>query len=242
MARAPGRSYAMMVTGFVLRSLFSLLIIFICLLLGWRVFISNRLPFDFKRIHPNQTLANAYRENGEVLTLFTQGQATTTKAESNYGYFSIPRFVFIEEANQVQVVFRYNNSTLEAVQRDLGLAEEPPRGVEVFDVTLVTVTDLTPEDDSDNVDGSSALQKVRTAPTGEPMIETTLLYTYFLYTFDNVSTDDGVLAVFMDIYYGDTPDYATEALGTLRLYHYQSSRTPVELSGKERRALGAFAG
>jgi len=240
MSRAPGRSYAMMVTGFVLRSLFTLLIIGICALLFWRVFISARVPAAYKRLAPNEVLASAYRENGNTLTIFTQDQSTTTKAENNYGYFSVPRFVFIEEADQVQVVFRYNNSTLEAVKTDLALENDLPRGEEIFDVSLVKITDLTPEDTSDNTDGSAALSSQRLAPTGEPVIKTTALYTYFLYTFDGVEIASDTLVIFMDIYYGSTPDYGTPALGTLRLFHHETPRTPVELTSKEKRSLADY--
>ena len=66
-------------------------------------------------------------------------------------------------------------------------------------------------------------------------VDTTALYTYFLYTFDGVDTGADVLAVYLDIYYGT--NYEGQALGTLRLYHYQTEREPVRLRSKERRAL-----
>ena len=41
-------------------------------------------------------------------------------------------------------------------------------------------------------------------------------------------------------YYEGAIDYTVEALGTLRLYHTESERLPLELSKKEHKALEAF--
>ena len=135
----------------------------------------------------------------------------------------------------MQVVFRYNNSTLEQIKEDLNLAEVPARGVEIFDVSLVTVRDTTPADASDNTDDSPNLAKERIAPS-DKKIDTTLLYTYILYTFDGVEIAPDTITAFFDIYYGASDD-SLPALGTLRLYHCESPNLPVELSRAERKAL-----
>ncbi len=231
---APRKSFKLWVLGIVLRALFGLLILAMVLLLLWRVYFSGILPKEMKRLAPNDTLKAAYAAEGEF-EMFTQKQATITKVDGyNYGYFGVPRFVFIPAASQVQVVLRYNNSTLKKVQSDLGLAEPLPRGKEIFDVTAVVVRDLTPGDTTDNADGNENIGQTRVAATAVS-VDTTALYTYFLYTFDGVDMGNDVLAVYLDIYYGT--DYTEKALGTLRLYHYQTERLPVRLSAKERRAL-----
>ena len=236
----PRKSYALWLTGHILRFLFTLLIFAVCALLIWRVFISGSLPKEMKQLAPNAPLAEAYRTHGDALTLYTQEQNTLTRADSNYGYFGVPRCVFIPQAQQIQVVFRYNNSTLEHVQADFSLAEAPPRGVEIFDVTVVKVLDTTPEDKSDNTDDSPNLKKERIAPT-DRRITTTLLYTYCLYTFDGAEMTPDTVAAFLDVYYGETVDYNAAAYGTLRLYHCESENLPATLSGKEEKALQAFA-
>lgn len=232
---APRKSFRLWVFRGVLRALFGLLVLAVVLTLLWRVYFSGILPGTMKRLVPNDAVRAAYAGAGDELSLFTQKQATITKVDGyNYGYFGVPRFVFIPSARQVQVVLRYNNSTLKRVQADLGLDAPLPRGEEVFDVTIVTVRDLTPDDLSDNEDGNEHIGQTRIRPT-DVRTDTTALYTYFLYTFDGVDTDPDVLAVYLDIYYGT--DYTQKALGTLRLYHYQTERLPVRLTAKERRAL-----
>ena len=233
---APRKSFKLWVLGGVLRALFGLLIFAMIAVLLWRVYFSGILPKDMKRLVPNDTLKAAYAGAGD-LSMFTQKQATITKVDGyNYGYFGVPRFVFIPAASQVQVVLRYNNSTLKNVQNDLGLTDALPRGEVVFDVTAVIVRDLTPEDASDNEDGNENIGQTRVAATAV-VVDTTALYTYFLYTFDGVDTGNDVLAVYLDIYYGT--DYTKQALGTLRLYHHETERQPVRLTAKERRARTA---
>lgn len=231
----PQKSYALWIAGHCLRALATLLVFAICALVLWRVFISSRPPKEMKRLAVNDALTAAYAAHGDALELYTQEQASVTRGEQNYGYFGITRCVFIPQAKQVQVTFRYNNSTLEQIKEDLNLAEEPPRGVEIFDVSLVTVRDTTPEDKSDNTDDSANLAKDRVVPS-DRRIDTTLLYTYILYTFDGVEIQPATITAFFDIYYGE-PDYSQPALGTLRLYHCESPNLPVELTRAERKAL-----
>jgi hypothetical protein len=232
----PQKSYALWIAGHCLRALATLLIFTVCALVLWRVFISGNPPKEMNQLAVNDALQAAYDVHGDALELYTQEQASVTRGEHNYGYFGITRCIFIPQADQVQITFRYNNSTLEEVQNDLNLPEEPPRGVEIFDVSLVTVCDTTPEDKSDNTDGSASLAQSRIAPTAR-RIDTTLLYTYIHYTFDGVEITSDTITAFFDIYYGE-PDYTAPAMGTLRLYHYESVNLPVELTRAERKALG----
>ena len=232
----PRRSYALWLTGHALHILLSLFITAVCAALCWRVFISNIPPAEMKRLAVNPALTEAYRTHGEALTFYTQKQPSVTKGEHNYGYFGVTRCVFIAEAEQIQLTFRYNNSTLEHVMEDYALAECPAHGAEIFDVSVVRITDTTPGDTSDNVDGSPNLKKERFVPTSR-VIDTTALYTYILYTFDGVAMTDDTITAFLDIYYNADVDYSKEAYGTLRLYHAQDANLPVELSSKESKAL-----
>lgn len=234
----PRKSYGFFLAGKILRGLFALLIAVICGALFWRVFFSGRLPKEMRRVAPNAVLHDTAAA-GE-LSAFTQEQGTTTRGEKNYGYFSVPRFVIFPEAGQIQVVFRYNNSTLRATKEDFGLDAVPPKGEEVYNVSLLLLRDLTPEDKTDNTDGSETIEKLRIKPTSHA-VSTTGLYTYFLYTFDGV-TPENILVVYLDIYYpvNGTVDYEKEPYGTLRLYHEESERVEVSLSAAEKKAIADF--
>ena len=232
----PRKSYYWWIAGKILSGLFGFAIFVMVAFLLWRVYFSDNIPDEVAGVLPNDRLVALYAEKGEEITLLTQEQATVTKGEHNYGYFSVPQFVYIPELSQVQVLFRYNNSTLKYTQRDLELAERPARGTEVFDVSLVAITDLTPEDKEDNKDGSEALTKTRIAPTAHT-VTTTSLYTYFVYTFDNVTVKDDTLVLYFDIYYGERVDYEATPFGTLRLYHCESEWLSRTLTDDECKAL-----
>lgn len=235
----PRKSYGLFLAGKLLKWLFVLLICVICAALFWRVFISGKLPGEMRRVAPNAVLHNATEQYGE-LSAFTQKQGTTTRAEKNYGYFSVPRFVIFPEAGQIQVVFRYNNSTLRATKTDFGLDAVPPKGEEIYDVSLLLLRDLTPENKEDNTDDSETVEKVRILPTSR-VIETTGLYTYFLYTFDGITLEN-VPVIYFDVYYpsGNSVDDTKESYGTLRLYHEESERIGVSLSSAEKKAIRDF--
>lgn len=235
----PRKSFALWITGHILRGLAVTVVFAICALLLWRVFIASRVPGELRRLSPNAPLAEAYAASDE-LTLFTQEQATVTRGENNPGYFGVPRFTFIKEARQVQVIFRYNNGTLKKVAEDLSLGSALPRGEQVFDLSLLVMRDLTPEDTADNVDGSESIGTERISPTACE-VSTTLLYTYYRLTFDGVDVGEDALTVFLDVYFGEAPDYSAAPLGTLRLYHNESENLYQSLSRKEAKALEAFA-
>lgn len=236
----PKASFALWITGHIIKGLFSALIFSMCALLLWRVFFSGILPSEMKRLEPNAALKQAL-DTSETLTLFTQEQTSVTRGKKNQGYFGVPRFVFIEEADQVQVILRYNNGTLKSIREDFALDAVPPRGERIFDTTLTVTTDLTPEDQTDNKDGDPSLQKERIAPTS-CTIDTTLLYTYYLLTFDNVDVTPETLVVYLDIYFEQNVNYDEPALGILRLYHNEEERISEELSRKEKKAINAFGG
>ena len=235
----PRKRFALWITAHILKILACVLVFAVIFAILWRVFISNIPPKEMKQLQPTAQLAEAYRTHGDDLSLFTQTQPSVTKAENNYGYFGITRCIFIPEAKQIQLVVRYNDSTLTAIQADRNMEQAPPKGVQILDVTLIKRIDLTPEDLTDNTDTSPTVGKERYWPTGEPVIETTTLYTYCLYTFDNVTAEDAI-AVFADIYYKDDVDYNADPYGILRIYHTQSEKLYMTITDDELEALQQY--
>ena len=162
-------------------------------------------------------------------------QDTITTAEYNRGYFSITQYVFIPEARQVQLVFRYNNSTIKNLAKDYGLATVPDKSEELFDLTLVTTTDLTPDNRDDNTN-DEALKMERYYPSAATRTETSL-YTYYRIVFDNIEITPDTLWVFADIYYEGDLDYEERPYGTLCLYDDESPWVDYKLSRTERKML-----
>lgn len=227
----PKSSYTLWIAGYVIKGLFSLLIFAVCALLLWRVLFSQRAPKELRSLSPNPVLWSVLEEGGDLTLLYQDGQVPYTQGEHNHSYFQLDWCYFIREADQVQLVLFYNDSTLERIKESYGLAEVPPKGEEVFNLLLTQYVDLTPNDKSDNTDGSAAIEKKEIAPTSCKMA-TTSLYTFALYTFDGVSLDDCIV-VYLDILFGENADVC----GTLRLYHEENNSTEKALTDREKRYL-----
>jgi len=218
------------------------------ILLG-RIFTSGA-PADMKALQINSRLVEAYRTaqaEGRELDMFTQEQPTTiTTADHNYSYFSVSNVVFIRDAAQVQLAFRYNNSTIRHLVADYGLSEMPSRDMDLYEVTLWEAYDLTPDVAGDNEN----VEYVRIRPTdSETTAAQKSLYNYRKFTFDGVDfsmAGKPILTIYMDVYYLEDIDYEKEPYGTLPLYQriYETEgglNKPYELTGQERKALESQA-
>lgn len=223
----------------ILRVLLLALILGVNGIIFWR-FCSAGIPKKVKYIQPNEVLATAYAAADGNLTAFRQEQASITRGANNYGYFSVEQCTFFPDAGQVQIVFRYNKSTLKHLAEDKELDEIPEKAGTHFDVTLLKTTDLTPEDKTDNLDPAT-LASERFFASAEPVREETALYTYFRYTFDGVFLDDDTDGVFVDVYWLGDKDYSQTPYGTLCLWDAASENIPVKLTRTERKAIETFA-
>lgn len=230
-------SRAPRIARFVIKTLFTLLIIAVNAIIIWRVFFSANIPKELRYMTPTEAGMTAYAQYGNDIVAQNQDQASITKSDSSYGYFSAPQVVFLPQANQVQLVFRYNNSTLEHLQQDYKLTERPDRNAELFDVTLIKTTDLTPQDPNDNT-VSANLATTRYFPTAEKTERaTTTLYTYYRFVFDGITVDDLTVGVFADVYYNADIDYNKRAYGTLCLYWNEDTWLTYPLSSEDKAAL-----
>ena len=220
-------------------------LVFVFSVTGFIIFrmLSSGDPREVKTLLVNKNTYDAYVESSETLDMFYQEHNSITRTDKNYGYFSVSQVAFINAAEQVQLAFRYNNSTLKSVAKDLSLAEVPSRDDDVFDVTLVVCTDLTPEDKTDN-DVSAKDKPGSVAETryfsSQSISATKLMYNYRKFVFDGVKIGENTLAVYVDIYYkgGDTtPDYENTPYGTLCIYDYASQKLTRKFTGDDRNAI-----
>ena len=214
-------------------------------LILWRIFTSGD-PQAVKPLLPNDELRTAYSESGGELTAYWQELDNITRGNENYGYFSVTRGLFVEEADQVQVTFRYNNSTLRHLQEDYNLATIPGRDEDVYDVSLVVVYDLTPDNKADNsgtAEGyaEGAVNIVRYYPEEEPTLSHRHnVYNYRKFVFNGVDmtvTDTPVLSVYVDIYYKGDVNYDRDAYGTLIIYDYTFQKHEYVLTRWDRDTL-----
>jgi hypothetical protein len=223
----PTNSYALWIAGLLLRALFVFLIIGICALTAWRVFFSRRVPDEVRRIADNEILSAAYAASGGELHILEQGQVPYSQAEDKQAYFNLDYCFFITEAKQLQLLFFYNNSTLEYAAEDLELTEIPPAGEEVFRLVVTQYINKTP----DKTGEEREIESATLTPTSCE-IATTSLYTFFRYTFDGVDLTDNVV-VYLDVFYGEQE----KSYSTLRLYHEESVSEVRDLTAKEKKII-----
>jgi hypothetical protein len=212
-----------------LKLLFLLLIIATFAALIWRMGLSNA-PKSMKKLSANEALSLAYEKSEGELSAFTQKHITITKDKKCYGYFAVNSVVFIPEANQVQVVIRYNNSTIKHLKEDYGVDPLPDRSLEVYDFSLVVSTFADETKDEKNV------TKQRIHPTSITT-EENALYNFRKVIFDGVSMGEDVCNICLDFYYVGAIDYSVDAYGTLLVYDYITPRDEYSLSRKEKKSL-----
>jgi hypothetical protein len=205
-------------------------------------------PKSIDTISKNDALSALYADQGESLYMFKQNQDIITRADYNAGYFSIPDYAFIPDANQLQLVFRYNNSTLKYLARDKGMSEVPSREGDYFDVSLVLYIDLTPENAEDNERVDSPNVKKLRCKGSVTAKDKTALYNFYRYTFDFSDCDepvdikelmagDSLIAVHAQFYYNEGLDYSEPPYGALLLYDPAEKNSTVKLTSDDIKAL-----
>ena len=224
------------IIGRISKLMISLFVFSVCGLLIWRVFFSTKIPKEIDTMIPNARLTEAYQTKGDQLTLQYQELSTISRAKDSYGYFSVESCVFIPEAEQVQLVFRYNNSTIRHLQADYGLPELPQKSQHLFDVTLVRANDLTPNDHTDDLDATK-LETARISPSAESVREETALYTFYRYVFDGVTVEDITNSIYVDVYYVEDIRYEERPYSSLLIYAWDETWIPYAPSKADIRAM-----
>ncbi len=219
----------------------------VCGILLWRIFSSGD-PKSVTTLMVSDATYEAYEKQGDELYMYHQNQQDLTRGEDNYGFFGVTNVTFIPEARQLQIVFRYNNSTLKNVAELLEIDHVHDRADDVFDISVLINTDKTPDRTDDNAynakDYPESVSEKRYFPS-QVKTETKNVYNYRKYIFENISVDDLTLAVFVDIYYkgndnsGATvvPNYDESPLGTLCIYDYKTDNIKKPLTAADKAAL-----
>lgn len=232
--------YRWRIFGFIVKAVCGVFIAAVVGLLLWRIIDSAIDPGEMNTLIPNEKLVNAYNDNGGKLTMYDQEQTTHTRGNNNYGYFGITQSVFIKEANQLQFVFRYNNSTLRHTKEDYSLPSIPSRNEEVYDVTVTVMYDLTPENKNDN-DGKTpeAVRYERFYPSDMRSAKKTL-YNYRKFVFDGIEITDDVIGVYVDFYYVGDINYDELPYGSLLLYYQDDQNRTVALTSNDKKAIEGY--
>lgn len=230
-----GRITPWKVIKWLVRFVFLTLVACAVVFLGWRAVSHNTDPDEMSMLVADEALTEAYATHGKALELYTQEQGTYTRAERNNGYFFLRQAVVIPQAEQIQILFRYNNSTIKALTEDYGLTKIPDRAERLYDLTIVIKKDLTP-DIQDDYDQEGCYTLERYYPSQE-ISGTRNLYNYRKAVFNDIVIDETTLGVFVDIYYVGDIDYDKPAYGTLCIWDFTSENLRVKLTQKDIEAL-----
>ena len=185
--------------------------------LFWRMCSTANDPKSVSTIMVNDKLSGIYSEQNNSLEIYYQNLDMFTRGDDNYGYFAVTQSIIIPAAEQVQVVMRYNISTLEYLADDFPEDFEgtPDRNADLFDVTLIKVIDLTPDNEEDNED-EEFLRFERYFPA-DSVKDQTSRHNYERFMFENIDCEDA-LEVHVCIYYKGELDYEADAYGTIQIY------------------------
>ena len=207
-------------------------------LLLWRVFFSGRVPKSMKMLIVTDSLHEAYEECGEDLLLYTQKYDPVNMEDTTAGYFWVSDTVFIPAANQVQVVIRYNNSTLKHIAEDFSLKEDesPTREDEVLDVTLAIAVDPDP------TNKTTADREIIRIHASEVVSDTTSMYNYRRLVFDDIPEGiTNIINISVDFYYVGSINYDATPYGTIIIYRPSGMDvTTVDLSSRDQKALESY--
>ncbi len=232
--------YKWRIAGFIFKAICSLVISAVVILLLWRIIDSNNDPKVMNTIIANDRLCNAYEENGGELDIFTQEQSRFTRGEDNYGYFAITQSTIIRDIDQIQFVFRYNNSTLKYTKEDYALSEVPSRDDNVYDVTLTVMYDLTPDDTTDNDGNTKDAVRYERFFASDIISAKKTLYNYRKFVFDGIDLDNDVIAVYADFYYVGDIDYDSEPYGSLLIYYNDETNIEYKLTRDDIDAIESY--
>ena len=215
-------------------------VVFVVML--WRINAMEKIPKEIQTLTVNQATYDAYAaamSEGKTLKMFRQTKLDpiTTNDEA-YGYFWVADSVIIPDAQQVQLVVRYNSSTLEYLASDFKLDAVPSRDEEVLALRMRLIEDATPEDPTDNEEEDAWIVHTLT-PTGEPRAAQKDVYNFRRYVFDGVSVGENIIGVMVDFYYIGATD-AESPLGSLYVYYEPASSENVKLTKNDVAALENF--
>ena len=225
-----GRPHPLHKLGKILTPIFTLACLLVTVLILFRICSQNKIPSEIDTISVNDSLKSAYAEKGDDLSVIYQdlhiySTERNVRLDENgkiipnagKAYFAVPSSIFIPDARQLQLVLRYNNSTLKYLAEDYKAIcpKVPDRSEEVYDITLIKVTDLTPDDQTDN-DLPAKLAEERFTVTSVKSAEKKL-HNFRRLTFENFDLD-GALRVYLCIYYKGDVDYGEDPYATVTLY------------------------
>lgn len=243
-----GRPHPMHKLAKIIGPIFTCTCLLVTLLIFLRICSQNKIPTEIDRLMVNDKILNATAEDNELTVIYQDLHIYSDErdvrrdengkkiANAGKAYFAVPKAIFITDADQLQLILRYNNSTLKYLAEDYAdiCPEIPDRNEDVYDITVIKVTDLTPDDDTDN-DVPARLAEERFNVSDVKRAESGL-HNFRRLTFDGIDLE-GALKVYLCIYYKGDVDYGEDPYATVILYDSQKPVLNYQLTKNDREAL-----
>lgn len=176
--------------GKIFKTIIVVGVFIVCAMFILRIALADYYPARAKAILDNEALESAYSENGGLPPRAYLQEPVTPYDNKEKAHFFFNFFVYIPDADQVQLTLRYNNSTLEDLKKDMEL-------------------DAIPEGDTDELRFYLRDASGQVYPCIEENYSEFLIYNYRRLVFDGVTlalndTEIGSAGYFyLDVYYGD---------------------------------------
>lgn len=246
-----------------LKALGTLIIVGVYVILFVRMCSVGGIPEGFEDLTITDKMIELYNEeNGDEHFIY-QSINKFNANEDSYGFFSVSKYVIIDGADEIQLIFKFNKSTLENVAEEYELAEPIDREAkDTFELSLVVKNAVGaiqyPDTDEhgetlEGVDYNSDenLDKTYTLDRLYPTDMEFLVdgrYNYIKCTFKNVDFDKNVtLGLFLDINYKDDIRYTKpdpedgekylESYGRICIYNYTSPDRVYKFTSNDKQAL-----
>ena len=215
-------------------------IVLVVALMLWRINTLERVPSEMQTLLVNEATHAAYVAHGEDMMVYTQEKLDpmTTNREA-YGYFWIDQVLIIPEAKQVQVLVKYNNSTLEHLAADYELSSVPAREESILDLSMRIITDTTPNNLEDIEDEKTWIQET-VQPQEDVVSGKKDVYNYRKYIFDGVEISSDTIGLKVDFRFVGAPESEEEPLASLYVYYQLADNVTVKLTKNDIAALNAY--
>ena len=221
------------------------LVLFVYGLLFFRMCSLDSLPKELDDLVVTEGMKTAYQQGGGDNFIYQRKDLFNTDKDS-YGYFAVPSYVIVKGADEIQVVFRYNVSTLEKVAEEFDLPSVPDRNtVDLFDLTLTlkhSVGDIKETEEGEETIDYDASENHYLTLIEPYSVEffTEGKHNFVRCIFKNVGFDEAnTLGVFLNVYYRDNVNYEETPYATVRLYHYTTTNKIYPLTKNDKKALSA---
>ena len=185
------------IVSWVLKGICLLVIFGVIAIILVRIMMADYYPRSMKKLYPSRELIAAYEQN-PALQMRRQ-DLRVSYDDPNFSLFMASNQFYCPQTGEFQITLRYNESTLEEMQKDFALETVPAPDPSLFDFTLV-----------DNNGHRTPLSCVWT--------ESKFMYQYMkLVTSDvDFTLDPGWIRI--EIYYKDAVDYAEVPYSCIPVY------------------------